>query len=159
MVVADDVPQGLERGAGAGGVSGLQPGLERVQLGGEMGVGAVFVHPEQFGVLAAGEDGVERETLGPGFRLDLGAAGLIAGLLTRGDVGTLGFLVLEGFNGLVRFQGGRDFRDRRDSRVGWLVVLFGAVGEAGAGHAFAEAALFEEVFLLAPQQAVEQVGG
>jgi hypothetical protein len=40
-----------------------------------------------------------------------------------------------------------------------VAVLVGAVGEAGAGHALAEAALLEEIAFLAAEQAIKQVVG
>ena len=48
-----------------------------------------------------------------------------------------------------------DLRER-DLR---FVGLFGALGEAGAGHAFAEAAFLQEILFEPPELLVEQVVG
>jgi len=53
----------------------------------------------------------------------------------------------------------RDERDGRDSRFGRWVVLFGPVREAGAGHALAQAALFEKIFYQPAELLVNQVIG
>ena len=40
-----------------------------------------------------------------------------------------------------------------------MVILFGPMGEAGAGHALAQAAFVQEIAFQAAELAVEQVGG
>jgi len=47
----------------------------------------------------------------------------------------------------------------KDLRLGYFESLTGSLGESGAGHAFAKAAVFEEILLEPPELVVEKVAG
>ena len=73
----DKVAQVFQCGARAGIVAGLELGLKFIQLRGQLFVAAIFVHPEQFRVLPARDDGIERQFNRTGF-FHLGASDLVA---------------------------------------------------------------------------------
>jgi hypothetical protein len=54
--VRDGVAEEFQRGARSGGVASLEFGLKFVELRRELRVAGVFVHPEEFRILAAGDN-------------------------------------------------------------------------------------------------------